>query len=156
MTTRAKCLTVVALLVIALAASAAADDLTELRREYADVLALSGPAKAEVLALARVLRERRAMAIDFSHLDSPQYCLNSGGDMLHVATDPKSKVPLAYMHPAQPLLAAGLDVSKLRTEPETSAELEPDTWYYYPGGGRVEPLHGKAMPPMLIRTVGSR
>ena len=64
--------------------------------------------------------------------------------MLHVADDPSAKIPLAYLHPAKRLVEAGLDVTKLPVEPETSAELAGDTWYYYPAGGRTEPFHGKA------------
>jgi len=136
--------------------SGEAEDLSALRKEYADVLALDGPAKKEILAIARVLREKGALAIDFTHLETPQHCLNSGGDMLHVADDPQAKIPLAYMHPAEPLVAAGLDVKKLPVEPEADAALEPGKWYYYPAGGRTEPFHGKALPaPMLIRTVGA-
>ena len=123
--------------------------------EYADVLALEGTAKAELLAFARILRRNPSMAIDFTHLDEPQHCFNTGGDMLHVADDPAARVSLAYLHPAAPLVEAGLDVTKLPEEPETLAGLAPNTWYYYPGGGRVEPLHGKALGgPMLVRTVG--
>jgi hypothetical protein len=130
-------------------------ELARVRSEYADVLALGGEARAELLAFARVLRARPSMAIDFTHLDTPQHCLNTGGDMLHVANAPKAKVPLAYFHPAEALVKAGLDVTKLPIEPEKSAELEPNAWYYYPSNGRVEPFHGRALDtPMVIRTVG--
>jgi hypothetical protein len=131
-----------------------ADELARIEKEYADVLALSGTARDELLAFARLLRKQPAMAIDFTHLDVPQHCLNTGGDMLHVADDPSAKVSLAYLHPAKPLVDAGLDVAKLPLEPETSAELRGDTWYYYPAGGRIEPFHGRALgTPMIIRTV---
>lgn len=134
-----------------------AETLAGIRKEYADVLALTSPARQEILALARILRERPAMAIDFSHLESPQYCLNTGGDMLHIAEDPGAEVPLVYLHPAAPLVAAGLDVSKLPVEPESLKDLKPGTWYYYPAGGRTEPLHGRALgAPMLVRTAGER
>lgn len=131
-----------------------ADQLARIEKEYADVLALSGTARDELLAFARLLRKQPAMAIDFTHLDVPQHCLNTGGDMLHVADDPSAKVSLAYLHPAKPLVDAGLDVTKLPVEPETSAELQGDTWYYYPASGRTEPFHGRALgTPMVIRTV---
>lgn len=130
------------------------EELARFRKDYADVLALSGTARDELLAFARLLRKQPAMAIDFTHLDTPQHCLNTGGDMLHVAVDPSARVPLAYLHPAKPLIDAGLDVTKLPVEPEASAELEGDTWYYYPAGGRTEPFHGRALGmPMIIRTV---
>jgi hypothetical protein len=139
------------------AAAADADDLARIRKDYADVLALSGPARDEILAFARLLRRQPEMAIDFTHLDPPQHCLNTGGDMLHVTDDPAAKVALAYIHPAKPLVDAGLDVTKLAVEPETSAEIRGDAWYYYPGGGRIEPFHGRALgAPMIVRTVGAR
>lgn len=124
--------------------------------EYEDVLALSGTAKREVLALARLLRSRPELAIDFTHLESPQFCLNTGAHMLHLTADPEGKIPLAFLHPAEPLVAAGLDVSKLPIEPEGAMELKPGTWYYYPADGRIEPLHGKPLGvPMLIWTSSS-
>lgn len=139
------------------AAAGEAEELARIQKEYADVLALSGTARDEVLAFARILRKQPAMAIDFTHLDTPQHCFNTGGDMLHVADDPSAKVPLAYLHPAKPLVEAGLDVTKLPVEPQTSAELRGDTWYYYPAGGRTEPFHGKALgTPMIVRTVGAK
>jgi hypothetical protein len=137
-----------------LAAAGDADELARIQRDYADVLALSGTARDELLAFARLLRKQPAMAIDFTHLDAPQYCLNTGGDMLHVAADPSARVSLAYLHTAKPLVDAGLDVTKLPVEPETSAELEGNTWYYYPGSGRIEPFHGRSLgTPMIVRTV---
>ena len=149
-------------LVIALAAAPSitaagdADELAKIKKDYADVLALSATARDELLSFARLLRKRPGMALDFTHLETPQHCLNTGGDMLHVADDPSVKVPLVYMHPAKPLVEAGLDVTKLAVEPEKSAELEPDRWYYYPAGGRHEPFHGKALGvPMIVRTVGA-
>jgi hypothetical protein len=134
-----------------------AEELEKIKKDYADVLSLSGTARDEVLAFARVLRKQPAMAIDFTRLDPPQHCFNTGGDMLHIADNPSAKVSLAYLHPAKPLVDAGLDVTKLPVEPETSAELEGDTWYYYPASGRTEPFHGKALGvPMVVRTVGAK
>ena len=134
-----------------------ADELARIKKDYADVLGLSGTARDEVLAFARLLHRQPAMAIDFTHLDTPQHCLNTGGDMLHVADDPSAKIPLAYLHPAKRLVEAGLDVTKLPVEPETNSELTGDTWYYYPAKGRTEPFHGKALgTPMIIRTVGAK
>jgi hypothetical protein len=139
------------------AAAGDAEELARIKKEYGDVLALSGVARDEVLAFARVLGKQPAMAIDFTHLETPQHCFNTGGDMLHVADNPSAKIPLAYLHPAKPLVEAGLDVKKLPVEPETSAELEGNTWYYYPASGRTEPFHGKALAtPMVVRTVGAK
>ena len=39
-------------------------ELTALNREYADVLALQGTSKGEILAIARILRANPEMAID--------------------------------------------------------------------------------------------
>jgi hypothetical protein len=150
-------ITFVCLLALFSFSAAGARDGDGLGGEYADVLALTGTAKAEVLALAKILRARPAMAIDFSHLDSPQYCFNTGGDMLHIAADAKARIPLAYLHPAAPLVEVGFDPKKLPVEPESAADLKPDTWYYYPGGDRTEPFHGKPLgTPMLVRTVGTK
>src|ERR1043166_7052784 len=106
-----------------------ADELARIKKDYADVLALSGTARDELLSFARLLRREPSMAIDFSHLDEPQHCLNTGGDMLPVADRPSSKVAAAYFHPAKPLVDAGLDVTKLAVEPDKSAELEGGKWY---------------------------
>ena len=40
------------------------DELTTLKRDYADVLALEGTSKGEILAIARILRANPEMAID--------------------------------------------------------------------------------------------
>ena len=42
----------------------AEDELTTLKREYADVLALQGTSKGEILAIARILRANPKVAID--------------------------------------------------------------------------------------------
>jgi hypothetical protein len=83
-------------LFMAIAAGARPRSLARIKKDYADVLALSSTARAEVLAFARVLRKQPAMAIDFTHLETPQHCFNTGGDMLHIADDPSAKIPLAY------------------------------------------------------------
>lgn len=67
----------------------AEDELTRLKREYADVLALQGISKAEILAVARILRAKPEMAIDQTAA-SGEYCFNSGlGTMVHFATQPE-------------------------------------------------------------------
>jgi len=42
------------------------DQLTTLKRDYADVLALEGTSKSEILAIARLLRAKPGIAIDHS------------------------------------------------------------------------------------------
>src|SRR5438270_11506827 len=65
------------------------DELTTLKREYADVLALHGTAKGEILAIARILRGNPKMAIDQTAA-SGEYCFKSDlGIMVHFATRPE-------------------------------------------------------------------
>ena len=40
------------------------DEFTKLKRDYADVLALQGTSKGEILAIARILRANPKVAID--------------------------------------------------------------------------------------------
>jgi hypothetical protein len=64
----------------------AEDELTTLKRDYADVLALQGTSKGEILAIARILRAKPGIAIDQT-APSGEYCFNSGqGTMVHFAT----------------------------------------------------------------------
>ena len=61
------------------------DQVTKLKQDYADVLALEGTSKREILAIARILRAKPAMAIDQTAA-SGEYCFNSGqGTMVHFA-----------------------------------------------------------------------
>ena len=55
----------------------AEDEFMKVRIEYADVLALQGTAKGEILAIARISRANPKMAIDQTAA-SGEYCLNSG------------------------------------------------------------------------------
>src|SRR6266576_6867363 len=65
---------------------ATGDELTTLKREYADVLALDGTSKGEILAIARILRANPKVAVDQTAA-SGEYCFNSGhGTMVHFAT----------------------------------------------------------------------
>src|SRR5882762_3464891 len=65
------------------------DELTTLKSEYADVLALQGTSKGEILAIARILRANPEMAIDRTAA-SGEYCFKSGsGNMVHFATQPE-------------------------------------------------------------------
>src|SRR5436309_14801039 len=85
------------------------DELTTLKREYADVLALEGSAKREILAIARILRGNPKMAID--QTASGEYCFKSStGTMVHFAAQPERTLEdVVYELDASGLIAAGLD-----------------------------------------------
>jgi hypothetical protein len=65
------------------------DELATLKSEYADVLALEGPSKGEILAIARILRAKPEVAIDRTAA-SGEYCFKSGpgSTMVHFAVRP--------------------------------------------------------------------
>jgi len=124
------------------------DDSKELQRvktEYADVLALEGVPKEEILAIARLLRAKPEMAIDRTR-QSGEYCLKSGpGTMTHYATDAmKTREDIVYEFAAAPLAKAGLDLRKLPPLPALG-KMEPGQWYYLPEG-EVDPHHQHTMP----------
>ena len=81
----------------------------QLPSEYADVLALRGTAKAELLAIARLLRANPEMAIDKTKA-AGEYCFQSGqGTMVHYASQPEATVEdVVYEFDATQLIAAGL------------------------------------------------
>ena len=115
------------------------------RPEYADVLALEGVPKEEILAIARLLRAKPEMAIDRTK-ESGEYCLKSGlGTMSHYARDPEgTREDIVYEFAAAPLVKAGLDPQKLAVLPALG-KMEPGEWYYLPEG-QVDPHHQHAMP----------
>ena len=112
--------------------------------EYADVLALEGVPKEEVLAIARLLRARPEMAIDRTK-ESGEFCLNSGlGTMTHYAKRPdRTREDIVYEFAAAPLVKAGLDPQKLALLP-VLGKMEPGQWYYLPEG-QVDPHHQHTM-----------
>ena len=120
------------------------DELTRIKREYADVLALQGTSKGEILAIARILRANPEVAIDRSAA-SGEYCFNSGlGSMVHFATQPeRTKEDVVYEFDASRLIAAGLDPSRLQQLPERG-QMTPGAWYFLPQG-QQDPHHGHAM-----------
>jgi len=87
-------------------------ELDRIQSEYSDVLALQGTAKAELLAIARVLRAKPEMAIDRTKA-AGEYCFKSSeGTMVHYASQPESTAEdVVYEFDAAQLLAAGLDPS---------------------------------------------
>jgi hypothetical protein len=80
-------------------------ELAQIQSEYADVLALQGTAKAEVLAIAKP-----EMAIDKTKA-AGEYCFKSSqGTMVHDASQPEATAEdVVYEFDATQLLAAGLD-----------------------------------------------
>ncbi len=94
---------------------AAEDELTKIKREYGDVLALQGTSKGEILAIARILRAKPDIAIE----------------------------DVVYEFDASGLIAAGLDTSRMQQLPERG-QMTPGLWYFLPKG-QPDPHHGHAM-----------
>lgn len=126
-----------------------ATDLAQITSEYADVLALKGIAKLEILAIARVLRAKPEMAIDRT-AESGEFCLKSGlGTMVHFATDPAAtSEDVVYEFDASELIKAGLDPGRLMKLPPLGS-MEPGKWYFLPMGTN-DPHHKHAMPTPII------
>jgi hypothetical protein len=122
----------------------AGDELATLKREYADVLALQGASKREILAIARILRAKPEIALDRTAA-SGEYCFNSGlGTMVHFATQPeRTPEDVVYEFDASGLIAAGLDPSRMQQLPEPG-QMRPGVWYFLPQG-QVDPHHAHAM-----------
>jgi hypothetical protein len=120
------------------------DELDKLKREYADVLALEGTAKSEILTIAKILGANPKMAIDQTAA-SGEYCFNSGlGTMVHFATQPEATPEdVVYQFDASGLIAAGLDPSRLKQLPERG-QMKPGVWYFLPKG-QQDPHHAHPM-----------
>jgi hypothetical protein len=127
----------------------AQDELTRLKSEYADVFALQGTSKAEILTIAGILRIKPGIAIDQTAA-SGEYCFNTGlGTMVHFATQPEgTSEDVVYEFDASGLIAAGLDPSRLQQLPERG-RMTPGVWYFLPKGQR-DPHHSHAMPAPTI------
>jgi hypothetical protein len=126
-----------------------ASDQAQIKSEYADVLALEGTAKQEILAIARILRAKSQMAIDRTEAAN-EYCLNSGsGTMVHFANDPTStKEDIVYEFDPSQLIKAGLDTTKLAELPSLG-NMEPGKWYFLPMG-TDDPHHKHKMANPVI------
>src|SRR5881398_3271853 len=124
-------------------------ELTRLKREYADVLGLTGTAKGEILAIAKILRANPKVAVDQTAA-SGEYCFNSGlGTMVHFATQPEStSEDVVYEFDASGLMAAGLNPSRLQPLPERG-QMTPGMWYFLPKG-QQDPHHAHAMSAPTI------
>jgi len=120
------------------------DEFTKVKSEYADVLALEGTAKGEILTIAKILRAKPRIAVDQTAA-SGEYCFNSGlGTMVHFATQPEGTAEdIVYEFDASGLIAAGLDPSRLQQLPERG-QMTPGVWYFLPKGVR-DPHHAHAM-----------
>jgi len=125
------------------------DELTTLKREYADVLALQGTSKGEILAIARILRANPEVAIDRTSA-SGEYCFKSGpGTMVHFAVHPeRTPEDIVYELDASGLIAAGLDPARMKQLPELG-RMTPGVWYFLPKG-QLDPHHAHAMPAPTI------
>ena len=122
----------------------AEDELAKLKREYADVLALDGTPKQEILAIARILRANPELAKDKTAA-SGEYCFDSGhGAMVHFATQlERTPEDMLFELDASGLIAAGLDTARLQRLPELG-RMTPGVWYFLPQG-HVDPHHAHAM-----------
>jgi hypothetical protein len=125
------------------------DELTILKREYGDVLALQATSKGEILAIARILRANPEMAIDRTAA-SAEYCFKSGpGTMVHFAAQPeRTSEDIVYELDATGLIAAGLDPARMKQLPELG-RMTPGVWYFLPKG-QLDPHHAHAMPAPTI------
>ena len=125
------------------------DELTTLKREYADVLALQGTSKGEILAIARILRANPEVAIDRTAA-SGEYCFKSGpGPMVHFAAQPeRTSEDIVYELDASGLIAAGLDPTRMKQLPDLG-RMTPGVWYFLPKG-QLDPHHAHAMPAPTI------
>jgi len=125
------------------------DELTTLKREYADVLALQGTSKGEILAIARILRANPEVAIDRTSA-SGEYCFKSDpGTMVHFAVHPeRTPEDIVYELDASGLIAAGLDPARMKQLPELG-RMTPGVWYFLPKG-QLDPHHAHAMPAPTI------
>jgi hypothetical protein len=125
------------------------DELAALKREYADVLALQGASKGEILAIARILRANPEVALDRTAA-SGEYCFKSGaGTMVHFAVHPeRTSEAVVYEFDASGLIAAGLDPARMKPLPGLG-QMTPGVWYFLPTG-QSDPHHAHAMPGPTI------
>ena len=125
------------------------DEFTKMKSDYADVLALQGTAKGEILAIARILRAKPRIAVDQTAA-SGEYCFNSGqGTMVHFATMLESTAEdVVYEFDAPGLIAAGLDPSRLQQLP-ARGRMAPGVWYFL-SKGQQDPHHARAMAAPTI------
>ena len=128
-------------------------ELARIQSEYSDVLALQGTAKAEMLAIARLLRAKPEIAIDRTKA-AGEYCFKSSEEtMVHYASNPETTTEdVVYEFDATQLLAAGLDPRRVPKLPALG-NMEPGKWYLLPSGV-IDPHHQHVFPtPTIAITV---
>ena len=106
---------------------------------------LPAAAQAEVLAVARLLALKPAMAIDFSS-KTGEMCLNTGGPvMAHFSTRPaETGEDIVYFIDAAPLVEKGLRLAEFPAIDPQQGKMQAGTWYRYEGKG-TESHHGMEM-----------
>ena len=106
---------------------------------------LTGPAREEVLAFARLMAIRPSMAIDFSRTTG-EYCFDTGSHvMAHFTTKPdQTNEDVVFFIDAAPLMAKGLKLEEFPALEPGPGQMQPNTWYRYEGKG-AEPHHGREM-----------
>jgi hypothetical protein len=129
--------------------TASRNEFAKVQSDYADVLALEGTAKGEILAIAKILRAKPRIAVDQTAA-SGEYCFNGGqGTMVHFATMPENTAEdIVYEFDASGLIGAGLDPSRLQQLPERG-RMTPGVWYFLPKG-QPDPHHARAMAAPTI------
>jgi hypothetical protein len=134
-----------AVLVAGWAVAARAQSSTPEDPVVAAVKKLTGSAREEVLAFARLLAMRPSMAIDFSKT-SGEYCLDTGGDvMAHFSIKPdQTSEDIVFFVDAAPLVVKGLRLDQVPALDPGLGKMQPNTWYRYEGKG-TEPHHGREM-----------
>src|SRR6266571_8656293 len=117
-----------------------APELARIESEYSDVLALQGTAKAELLAIARLVRAKPEMAMDRTKA-AGEYCFKSSeGTMVHYASQPEATAEdVVYEFDATQLLAAGLNPERVPKLPALG-KMEPGKWYFLPSRV-IDPHH---------------
>jgi len=124
-------------------------ELARIQSEYSDVLALRGTSKAELLAIAHLLRAKPEMAIDRTKAAS-EYCFKSSqGTMVHYTLHPETTAEdVVYEFDATQLVAAGLDPQRVPKLPGIG-KMEPGKWYFLPSGV-IDPHHQHDFPTPTI------
>ena len=109
----------------------------------------------ELSTIAKQLSLRPETALDFTKV-SGEYCfdvdLGGGGHMVHYATDPtKTQEDVIDFVNADPLIKAGINVTKVPRFPGKLGSMTPGQWYFLPAG-ELEPHHGIKFPfPLLMK-----
>jgi len=142
-----RAIAVTSLAILATAAGAPGETTADKGREPAcdAIQKLPAVAQAEVMAVARILALKPAMAIDFAS-KTGEMCLNTGGPvMAHYSTKPEDTgEDIVYFIDAAPLVAKGLRLSEFPAIDPQRGTMKPGAWYRYEGKG-TEPHHGMEM-----------